>query len=338
MIIPGFHNCSLCPDPDRVDPHEHTAGTLSTPQDPKTPPSVSAYSRTLRYQHYWVTMGAMNLFIPGNGVIYASPSLILHYILEHQYAPPLPFQEAVLNCPPMRSTKYFEEMDEIADKWWWLPTEQELTAARDTGFPLSGGLDAVQWLAGKKEEFYEVRETLDLYGGGLVGRARSLGKLFAPDAGEGSEEEARQAIDKREKIRRETISRAQCIAIPLKKVEDYYYAGAVADPRCLGRSRWIFGIHTKQGDAEIIASTPRMVKICSLRFVSHLVRRAMPGMAMTHLPVAPSAIPTSVGFQYFSVRNFGPCWDDIANTRQVGLYVAGELADPALELLVILDA
>jgi len=81
VIIPGFHNCSLCPDPA----------------------SISTYSHTIDYQHYQVTMGARNLLIPGNGVIYASPSLILHYILQHQYAPPLPFQEAVLNCPPMRS-------------------------------------------------------------------------------------------------------------------------------------------------------------------------------------------------------------------------------------------
>ena len=86
-----------------------------------------------------------------------------------------------------------------------------------------------------------------------------------------------------------------------------------------------------------MTSTPRMVKICSQRFVAELVRRGMPGMDMTHLSVSSSAIPATVGFQYFSVRNFGPCWDHIVKTRQVGVYVAGELPDPTLELLVILD-
>jgi len=254
----------------------------------------------------------------------------------------------VLNCPPMRSPKYFEEMDEIAGEWWWLPAEQELTAAaRDIGFPRrSGALDAVQWLARTKDEFYEVRETVDrndsregeFYTEDRVGRARSFGKLFGPNVDEVSEKEAREAINKREKIHVETICEPQCIAIPLKKVADYYYAGEVADQRCLGRSRWIFGVHTTQGEAEIVASTPGMVRICSQRFVPHLVRRALPGMAMTHLSVAPSAIPATVGFQYFSVRNVGPCWDHIVLTRQVGVYVAGELPDPTLELLVILDA
>jgi len=55
------------------------------------------------------------------------------------------------------------------------------------------------------------------------------------------------------------------------------------------------------------------------------------------LSVAPSAIPAKVDFQYFSVSKAGPCWDHIGLTRQVGVYVPGEMPDPALELLVILE-
>src|SRR5579872_2616778 len=71
-----------------------------------------------------------------------------------------------------------------------------------------------------------------------------------------------------EHIRRhlETIVPTQYIAIPLKKVADYFYTGEVTDQRCLGRSRWIFGIHTNQGEADIITTAPRVVKICSQEF------------------------------------------------------------------------
>ncbi len=34
--------------------------------------------------------------VDSNGVRFAAPTLILHYVSEHQYAPPLPFIEAVL--------------------------------------------------------------------------------------------------------------------------------------------------------------------------------------------------------------------------------------------------
>ena len=37
---------------------------------------------------------------------YASPSTILHYVDSHGYAPPLEFQRAVIECPPMRSMEY----------------------------------------------------------------------------------------------------------------------------------------------------------------------------------------------------------------------------------------
>ncbi len=53
---------------------------------------------------------ASSLFIPGDGVIYVSPSSITHYIDAHAYQPPEEFCEAVLRCPPMRSTGYFKAL------------------------------------------------------------------------------------------------------------------------------------------------------------------------------------------------------------------------------------
>lgn len=143
-----------------------------------------------------------------------------------------------------------------------------------------------------------------------------------------------------EHIRRhlETIIPTQYVSIRLTKTADYFYTGDVTDQRCLGPSRWIFGIRSKVGEVEVISRTPKAVKLCSEAFVPRLVKSALPGMGMTHLPVAPSAIPAKVDYQYFSVSKAGPCWDHIGQTRRVGVYVPGELPDPALELLVILDS
>lgn len=51
-----------------------------------------------------------SLFIPGNGIIYVSPSSIAHYIDAHAYQPPDEFCQAVLKCPPMRSVQYFQAL------------------------------------------------------------------------------------------------------------------------------------------------------------------------------------------------------------------------------------
>lgn len=55
-----------------------------------------------------VTMGAANLFVPGEDRVFVAPSLVLHTIDAHGYCPPEVFQEAVLRCPPMKSVAYLE--------------------------------------------------------------------------------------------------------------------------------------------------------------------------------------------------------------------------------------
>jgi hypothetical protein len=60
------------------------------------------------YRNQSVTVGVANVFVPGEGVLFAAPSMIVHYIDSHEYAPPQVFQDAVLACPPMRSMEYLQ--------------------------------------------------------------------------------------------------------------------------------------------------------------------------------------------------------------------------------------
>jgi type VI secretion system protein ImpJ len=96
-------------------------------------------------------------------------------------------------------------------------------------------------------------------------------------------------------------------------------------------------VRSKISEPDLIGRTPQIVKLCSKIFLPQLVKRALPGMALTHLPVPPAAIPVRADFQYFSVSRSGPCWDHIVQTRQIGLYVPGDLPDPEVQLLVVLE-
>jgi type VI secretion system protein ImpJ len=146
------------------------------------------------------------------------------------------------------------------------------------------------------------------------------------------------ALDDHVRTHLETIVPTQYVEIPLVKRADFFYEAAITDQRVLDRSRWIFAVRSSVAEPELISKTPQLVKLCSKDFVPQLVKRALPGMALTHLPVPPSAIPVKADYQYFSVSRVGPCWDHIVQTRQVGLYVPGDLPDPGIELLVILEA
>lgn len=147
-----------------------------------------------------------------------------------------------------------------------------------------------------------------------------------------------EALDEHIRMHLETIVPTNCISVPLKQIAPYFYEAQITDQRWLTHSRWIFSIASPIGDADLITTTPRLVKVCSKLFVPELVKRALPGLQMTHLPVPPSAVSTRADTQYFGLSKAGPCWDHLVQTREVGVYVPGELPDPNPELLVVLES
>jgi hypothetical protein len=57
-----------------------------------------------------IDIGVSNLFVPADNFIFAAPSLILHYIHDHGYDPPLPFWEAVAACSRLSLEAYKEAL------------------------------------------------------------------------------------------------------------------------------------------------------------------------------------------------------------------------------------
>lgn len=53
-----------------------------------------------------VRLGSLNVLVPAASCLYVAPTLMLHYMDAHGYAPPEAFRVAVLECPPMRSMPY----------------------------------------------------------------------------------------------------------------------------------------------------------------------------------------------------------------------------------------
>ena len=136
----------------------------------------------------------------------------------------------------------------------------------------------------------------------------------------------------------EIIVPAQAIVIPLKPAARYFYEGDVRDQRCLGPSRWMLGIRSPVGEADLISKTLQLVKVCSAQFVPELVKRALPGLRLDHRQVPPAAVSARVDSQYFVIQRNGPCWEHIMQKRKVGVYVPGELPSPELELIVLLES
>jgi type VI secretion system protein ImpJ len=146
-----------------------------------------------------------------------------------------------------------------------------------------------------------------------------------------------EALDRHIREHLELIIPSGCVPIALTRSAIYFWEGRVVDERTLNRSRWIFAIRCHMGEADLIEGTTRLVKICSKDFVPRLVERALSGLKLTHLKVPPPALSPKIEYQYFALDKSGPCWDHLVHTRDVGIYVPGELPDPQIELSVILD-
>jgi hypothetical protein len=71
-------------------------------------PYCAVPSHILTHKGKTIAVGAYNLFVPGQNVLYVAPSLIPHYIITHGYSPPAAFCDTVLQCPPMNSPAYFQ--------------------------------------------------------------------------------------------------------------------------------------------------------------------------------------------------------------------------------------
>ena len=59
-------------------------------------------------------LGGTNLWVPGEGVVYVAPSLIIHYVHHHDYLPPQEFIDAVVACPAMESAEYFAALGAVS--------------------------------------------------------------------------------------------------------------------------------------------------------------------------------------------------------------------------------
>lgn len=100
----GFHLCELC----------------NTPHYPQV---AQRDGRQLR-------LGSAEIRVQGqNGIIYAVPDFIYHYVVEHNYQPPNEFIEAVLSAPLPTSPEYIEFLNQHEVNFVFRNDEGEVIAA-----------------------------------------------------------------------------------------------------------------------------------------------------------------------------------------------------------------
>jgi type VI secretion system protein ImpJ len=142
-----------------------------------------------------------------------------------------------------------------------------------------------------------------------------------------------------EKIRdlMETVIPSKFVAIPLDPRDRFIWGGTVTEDRYFRDSQFFLAISAKIGVDDLIRKVPQLVKISSNEDIQRLIRNALPGITLRHTPVPPAAIPMKLDSQYFSLNQSGELWNIMTLSRQISVHVPGEIIEPRMEILIVLE-
>lgn len=143
-------------------------------------------------------------------------------------------------------------------------------------------------------------------------------------------------LDEKIRFLLETVVPSNFISLPLKLVSPSIYGTPLADDKYLRNTRMYLALNAEMNEADLIAKTPYLIKVCSASHIDVLVQRALPGVQLTYVPKPPGAIPVKVNHHYFSLNQSGGPWEAIQRARNLAAYVPGDFPNPKLELIILL--
>jgi len=135
----------------------------------------------------------------------------------------------------------------------------------------------------------------------------------------------------------ETAVPETAVSLPLRPVRPAVQAVAVDQERWLAAPHWYLAVSAPVRQAELVLRVLHGCKVGSADVVDTLIRQALPGLELAHVPQPPPAVPVRLDFLYFAVRRAGPAWGAVVRARNLAVYVPAELLEARLELVIALQ-
>ncbi len=127
------------------------------------------------------------------------------------------------------------------------------------------------------------------------------------------------------------------VSLPLRAVRPAVQAVAVDEERWFAAPHWYLAVSAPVRQAELVPRVLHGCKVGSADVVDTLIRQALPGLELAHVPQPPPAVPVKLDFLYFALRRAGPAWEAVARARNLAVYVPAELLDARMELVIALQ-
>jgi type VI secretion system protein ImpJ len=144
------------------------------------------------------------------------------------------------------------------------------------------------------------------------------------------------ALDEQLRELLETVVPATHVTLPLRITQPSVYAVAIDQERYFGAPQMYLSVRSTAREDEMLRRVPQLVKVSSADQIERLIRQALPGVALRHVPNAPSTLPVKLDHHYFVLERTGPEWDAVRASRNLAAYVPSDFPDPVLELVILL--
>jgi len=125
-------------------------------------------------------------------------------------------------------------------------------------------------------------------------------------------------------------------SLAMREIESSIYAAALDEDRYLQATDAFLAVRSDADEAELIRKLPQLVKVSSGDRLERLIKQALPGVPIHHLPDPPSSLPVKLDYTYFRLEQKGEDWDEVRRARNLAAYVPSDFPGAELELVLLL--
>ncbi len=134
----------------------------------------------------------------------------------------------------------------------------------------------------------------------------------------------------------ETVVPETAVSLPLRQVRPAVQAVAVEQESWLVAPQWFLAVSAPIRQSDLAGKVLHACKVGSADVVDTLIRQALPGLELTHVPQPPPSVPVKLDFMYFAISRAGGAWEAVGRARNLAVYVPADLPDARFELVVVL--
>jgi type VI secretion system protein ImpJ len=135
----------------------------------------------------------------------------------------------------------------------------------------------------------------------------------------------------------DTVISAKYFTIPLIPDDNRrtHYKGALDPDRVTADTQLCLAVNAEMPALELVAAVPIRFKLGSPDDIERIVASALPGIALTHMPQVPAAIPVRPDTYYFSLSVKSGLYENALKAGAIAIYAPDGMRGLKIELIAV---